>query len=83
MAERIPIALILFPEPVSAGMDPYILMSLAGMYRKTNEDTTPIEVRKAGPFYRLTDGRHRVVASMIAGRKTIWALVEEDRGTQT
>ncbi len=77
MPEHIPLNRILLPEPVSAGMDLYILLTLAGLFRKTNEDTTPIEVVRHGRVYQLTDGRHRVIASIIAGRKTVLANVRE------
>lgn len=84
MPEYVPVHLILLPVPVPAGMDPYILMTLAGLYRKTNEDTTPIEIVRAGNLYTLTDGRHRVIASIVAGRRTVLANVTEASiGTQT
>lgn len=73
--QHYPIASILFPTPVSAGMNPYILMSLAYMYRATNEHAKPVELTVEGGYYRLKDGRHRVVASMMAGRKTILGVV--------
>jgi hypothetical protein len=77
MAEFIPVHLILMPEPVSCGMDPYVLFSLAGTYRKTNEHAPAILVTRYGDLYKLTDGRHRLMASHMAGRKTIWAVIEE------
>lgn len=79
MAGVLPIELMTFPPPVTAGMDPYILMSLAGMYRKTNEHADPIEVifDPETAYYAIKDGRHRVVASMMAGRKTVLATIVE------
>lgn len=70
---------LLFPEPVAAGMNPYVLFSLTHIYRSTNEDVEPIQVRTygLGGLYTITDGRHRSVASMIAGRKTVLADIEE------
>lgn len=66
---------LLFPQPVSAGMNPFVLMSLAYFYRSGNEHADPIRVTPTGAFYRISDGRHRAVASMIAGRKTILAEI--------
>jgi hypothetical protein len=73
----IPINRLIFPEPVSAGMNPYVLMAMAYEYRATNEHRKPIKVRdERNGYYSLVDGRHRVVASMMAGRKTVLAKVE-------
>lgn len=66
---------LLYPEPVSAGMNPFVLMSLAYFYRSGNEHTAPIQVTPVSAFYRISDGRHRAVAAMIAGRKTILAEI--------
>jgi hypothetical protein len=67
---------LIFPEPVSGGMNVLVLMSLAYMYRSTNEHAKAIIVKPdMYGYYSITDGRHRVVASMIAGRKTIKAKV--------
>lgn len=80
MAEpfHVPIRQILFRDPVAAGMDPYVLMALTKMFRCSNEDVEPILVRVTGDYYTLLDGRHRTVASMMAGRKTVLAEIEED-----
>lgn len=68
---------MLFPEPVPAGMNPLVLMSLAYLYRGSNEDVEPILVHYEGDeLYSVSDGRHRAVASMIAGRKTVLAVIE-------
>jgi len=66
---------LLFPEPVSAGMNPFVLMSLAYFYRSGNEHLEPIQVTHVQSFYRISDGRHRAVASMIAGRKLVLAEI--------
>jgi hypothetical protein len=78
MSKRmLPVNRLLFPEPVAAGMNPYVLMDLAYMYRSTNEHDKPIKVRdERNGYYSIIDGRHRVVASMMAGRKTVLAKVE-------
>jgi hypothetical protein len=66
---------LLFPEPVSAGMNPFLLMSLAYFYRSGNEHAAPIQVSPVASFYRISDGRHRAAAAMIAGRKVILAEI--------
>lgn len=59
-------------------MNPYVVMSLAYMYSATNEDAEPVVLRyDCEGRYTLTDGRHRVVAAMMVGRKNILAIVEE------
>lgn len=80
MRTLVPLDRLLFPEPVTAGMNPFVLMSLAYLYRAGNEHTTPIRVTRCGDLYRITDGRHRAVASMIAGRKTVLAKIKEGAG---
>lgn len=78
MAERIPLGRILLPEHnVTAGANVYVLVSLAYMYRSTTEDAPPITVRPHGDLYRITDGRHRYMASVIAGRDGVLANVED------
>jgi hypothetical protein len=67
---------ILYPEPVCSGMDLETLVILSRYYRRQNEHTTPIQVRAEGDYYRLTDGRHRTTASMMAGRKQVLAEVQ-------
>jgi hypothetical protein len=75
-SKRIRVDRILLPEPVSAGMNPLVLMSLAHHYRSTTDDVDPILVRREGKHYRISDGRHRFVASVIAGRRRVFATVE-------
>ena len=73
---RIQIDDLVFPEPVSGGMNPFVIMSLAYKYRATNEDAEPIIVNyDCDKHYRIADGRHRVVAAMVAGRKEILAEI--------
>lgn len=74
---RIRIERLLFPPNVPAGMNPYVLMSLAYQFRATNEDFEPILVTREGDYWRIRDGRHRVTASILAGRSDILA-VEQD-----
>ena len=72
----VPIDTLLFKEPVSCGASPFVIMALAQFYRTTNEHTVPITIRAEGNRWRILDGRHRVIASIIAGRKTVFASEE-------
>jgi hypothetical protein len=73
---RIRVDRILLPKPVPAGMNHLVLSSLTYMYRATNEDTTPIVVQREGPHYRIVDGRHRWMASVVAGRRRVLATIQ-------
>ncbi|MDF2991881.1 MAG: hypothetical protein K0S37_2395 [Microbacterium sp.] len=73
---HVPIERLLWPDPVVAGMNYLVVASLTYMYRGSNEDADPITVRAEGAYWRIVDGRHRAVASMVAGRKTVLAVVE-------
>lgn len=65
---------LLYPDPVAAGMNVLVVNSLIYLFKGTNEDVEPITIRREGEsFYRIVDGRHRAVASMMAGRKTVLA----------
>lgn len=69
---------LLYPDPVTAGMNYLVIASLALMYRSSNEHAEPITVAlDHGNCWRIVDGRHRSVASMVAGRKTVIARLEE------
>lgn len=74
---QVPLDRILMCEPVSAGMNVLVLFSLAHLYRSSNEHVEPIHIRHVSDgIYRITDGRHRAIASLIAGRKTVEAEIE-------
>jgi hypothetical protein len=76
-AARLRLDRLLFPDPVAAGLNPFVLFSLAYLYRSSNDDADPITVtRERDDLYRIRDGRHRAMASMIAGRKTVLAVIE-------
>jgi hypothetical protein len=68
-------------EPVSAGMDPYKLMAFTRQFRGTNEDREPIVIAPipGTEFFRISDGRHRFIASVMAGRKDVLAIIEEPK----
>lgn len=76
-ARRIPVSSLLMLDNIPAGMNPLVLMSLAYMFRSTTQDAAPILVRPEGDLYRVLDGRHRAVASVIAGRPDVPCILEE------
>jgi hypothetical protein len=73
---RIPLERLLFKPNAPAGMNPLVVMSLAYMYRATIKDAEPIVVTVEGENYRIQDGRHRALGSMIGGRSTVLAEIE-------
>jgi hypothetical protein len=55
----------------------WVPFSLAHMYRSTSDDAPPVEVCDLGNgFWRVLDGRHRYLASVIAGRPDLLAELE-------
>jgi hypothetical protein len=74
---RIPVEKLLYKPNAPSGMNPLVVMSLTYFYRSNVLDTTPIVVRREGDNYRILDGRHRAVGSMIAGRTDVLAEIEE------
>ena len=62
---------------VTAGLDWAVIGANVARLRKTNLPVDPpIRVYEDSGFYRIADGRHRFVASLIAGRDAILAIVE-------
>lgn len=80
MTALLPIDRLLFPEPVTAGLNYLVLASFAYQYRGTNEHLDPITVTTEGDYYRIADGRHRTIGSIIAGRKTVLATILTTNG---
>jgi hypothetical protein len=76
MPFRIPLERLHVKPNIPAGMDPCILLGLVPLLRKTAEDHTPILVKEHGDGWEIQDGRHRYVASLIAGRPDILAEQE-------
>jgi hypothetical protein len=76
MPIRIPIERLHLKKPVTAGMDPCVLLGLVPKLRKTTEDWDPILVREHVGGWEIQDGRHRFFASVIAGRPDILAEIE-------
>lgn len=71
---------LLFTDNVPAGLDVLQLCHFAAILRKSNEPLPPIVVAPIGGtgLYRVTDGRHRVVAAYIAGRTDIEYEIDLD-----
>jgi hypothetical protein len=67
---------IALPPNVPAGMNFLKLGHMTYVMRATTEHFDPIEVSEIGDgFYRITDGRHRFISALIAGRPSIQAIV--------
>lgn len=78
MPFKVPIANLMFKVPVTAGMNPYVLLGMVPLLRNTTQDHEPILVSWLwSDVYRIEDGRHRTIASIIAGRWYVLAELEE------
>lgn len=76
---RVPVDRLRFKAPIAAGMNPFTLMGLVPLLRNTSMDHDPILVSPACPTCGdriVLDGRHRWVASVMAGRADV--LAQED-----
>lgn len=78
--QEVPLNRLLFPEPVTAGMNLLVVASITYAMRGTNEPIEPpikVEpIRHEGRLlFQIHDGRHRAVAAMMAGRKTVTATL--------
>lgn len=64
---------------IPAGMDPYVLLGLVPLMRRTAQDHTPIRVLPLGDgTWRVMDGRHRFLAAVIAGRPDVLAQLDDE-----
>lgn len=74
---HVPIDRLVLKEPVPAGLDPYRLLSLVPLLRDSTKDHDPILIRplRSG-FFRIVDGRHRVIAAVMAGRTHVLAELD-------
>lgn len=76
MVLTVEIQRLLFPRPHPQGMNPWVLMSLACAMRQTHDPVgPPVTVAREGDLLRIVDGRHRVVAAIMAGREFISAVI--------
>lgn len=68
---------ILLPPNMPAGMDWAVIGLWVVKFRKTPQPCDPpIKVVKEGDYWRLRDGRHRFIASLVAGRTHIEAEID-------
>ncbi len=83
---RVPLQNLILPPNLVAGMNPLKLMAITYNLRTTLDDVTPIEVFALGHLagygnvWAVHDGKHRVVASYIAGRQDIPIVILSDLG---
>lgn len=76
---RVPVNRLRFKDPIAAGMDACILLGMVPLLRRTAHDHEPILVSPPCPTCgdRIAlDGRHRWIASVIAGRADVLATEE-------
>jgi len=75
---RIRVEHLNFPQNVVAGCNYLVIASLTYLMRGSNEDPPPVPVRdEGGGRYSISDGRHRVIAAIIAGRPDVLCEIEE------
>lgn len=81
MTFRVPIENLRFKVAITAGMSPYTLLGLVPLLRKTSQDHDPIEVTPpcgSCGVRTVLDGRHRWVASVLAGRPDVLAELTKE-----
>lgn len=77
---RVPVEKLRFKTPIAAGLNPFTLLGLVPALRNRNEDHAPILVSPPCPTCGdrvVLDGRHRWIASVMAGRADILAQEQE------
>lgn len=75
----VPIQKLRFKAPIAAGMNPYTLLGMVPLLRNSSEDHDPILVDPpclTCGDRTVLDGRHRWIASVIAGRADVLAVEE-------
>jgi hypothetical protein len=74
----VPVRSILLPDPVKEGLD---LLRIANNARKLHAgiELKPIVVQRVGilDIYRITNGRHRFLAYVLAGWRMVTVTEEE------
>lgn len=74
---RVPLDRLLLLPNIPAGANYLVVASLALTYRSSSEDAPPALIRETGDgLYRILDGRHRFLASVIAGRSDLLCVLE-------
>jgi hypothetical protein len=79
--QKIALDRLVFLGNVPAGMDWSVVGYWACQFRKSGEPGPPILVVPIGStgLFRVTDGRHRTIASYFAGRTEIVFKIDPDR----
>lgn len=80
MPIRVPIEKLRFKAPITAGLNPFVLLGMVPLLRNTSQDHPPILVSRPCPecgTRGVLDGRHRWIASVTAGRSYVLAEEEE------
>ncbi len=67
----LPVHEIRLAPVLPCGLAPLTLYAIACTLRNTHELVEPVQVERRGNEWHLVDGRHRYVASIIAGRSDI------------
>lgn len=71
---QVPLHNLVFPPNMPAGLDWAVIGLWVCRFRKTPEPCDPpILVSRVGDLWQIRDGRHRVVAALVAGRTSIEA----------
>jgi hypothetical protein len=74
---RVPLDAIRIKPNISRGCNSEMVIHIVHTLRCTTADVPPVHVvRLADGAYRLMDGRHRYIASIIAGRRDIPACYD-------
>lgn len=77
--DHLDLEVLVFKRNVPAGMNYLLVAHFALLMRSSHFEPDPIIVRRVEgtEFYRIMDGRHRVVGSLVAGRTNIGVIYEQ------
>lgn len=74
---RVPLHRLRMPKSIPAGMNLIRIAAIADTLLNGGEVHEPALVRLEGPGeWSITDGRHRYVASYVAGMPDLWCVEE-------
>jgi len=73
---RVPLHMIRVRPNVTAGMNLLVVAVLVQLMRCSTDDPDPALVVPDGDGWRVTDGRHRYVAALMAGRPDLLCVVD-------
>jgi hypothetical protein len=80
MQFRVRVEDLRLPSNVPAGMDLSVVGHFVMLMRKTTEDPAPILVtQEHDGSYRISDGRHRYLGAVIAGRADVLCVEDDAR----